>query len=143
MAAAQWVVLVLTVLATAVASYLYNDGFDRALKPMLVAVAVIGAVGTGLFFLSEALTPTASSLPHCDWSNLDDNFRPQCESRGEAMRRAAHESGAHVLSSYVIGPSLEFVAVCAGGASGWLLAKASKRKPTDGRRGRIAFNDED
>lgn len=141
MAAVQWIVLVLTVVATAVAAYLYNDGHDRALKPMLVAVAVIGAVGTGLFWIGELMTPPASAVPQCDWSDLGDDLSPSCESSSEAARRAAGESGDHFVSSYLIGPTVEFLGVCAGGVIGWLVAKATRRKPTDGREGRILMDD--
>jgi len=142
MAVAQWIVLALTVVATAVATYLHNDGHDRALKPVLVAVAVIGAVGTGLFWIGELITPLPSAVPQCDWSDLGDDLSPHCESSEDAVRRAAGESGDHVLSSFVIGPTVEFVGVSAGAAVGWLLAKASRRKPTDRREGRILMDDE-
>lgn len=141
MEALQLIVLVLTVVATAVATYLYNDGHDRALKPMLVTVAVIGAVGTGLFWLGEAMTTPASAVPRCDFSDVGPDLSPTCESSGEASRRAAGESGSHVLSSYVIGPVVEGLGLGVGGAVGWLVAKATRQKPTDGRRGRILLED--
>ncbi len=76
MAAAQWAVLLLTVLAAGLASYLYNDGRDHHIRLVLQAGVVIGLVGTALFFVGEVLSTPASAVPQCDWSNLGEDLRP-------------------------------------------------------------------
>ncbi len=140
MAAAQSVVLILTVLVTSVASYLYNDGRDTHLKGVLHVAMAIGIVGTGLFIAAEALSRPASAVPECDWSNLGDDLRPECESTGEASRDAAIKSWLHFRSSYIVGPTVEFTGVAAGGMLGLLAASATGRRPSDGRDRQIFFD---
>jgi hypothetical protein len=140
MAVVQWVVLSLTLVTAGLASYLYNDGRDHHIK-LVHASIVIGLVGTALFVVSEALSTPASSLPQCDWSNLDEDLAPQCETDAEASWRAANESGRHFVSSYIIGPTVEFAAVTVGGVLGLLGAMATRRRPSDGRPREIYVDD--
>lgn len=140
MEAAQWAVLSLTALAAGLVSYFYNDGRDHHARLVLRADVVIGLVGTALFILG-GLSPPASSVPQCDWSNPGDDLEPQCETTGEASHRAANESGGEFLDDFVIGPAYEFIGVVAGGTVGLLVAKATRRRPPDGRQALLLFDD--
>ena len=142
MAAAQWAVLSLTVVAAGLASYLYNDGRDHHTRLVLRAGVVIGLVGSALFFVAEVLSTPASAVPQCDWTNLGEDLRPQCETTAEAARRAANESGRHFVSNYIIGPSVEFAAVAVGGVVGLLGATATRGRRSDGRPRQIFFDNE-
>jgi len=142
MAAVQWAVLLSTVVTAGVASYLYNDGRDHHIRLVLRASVVIGFVGTALFFVGEARSTPASAVPQCDWSNLGEDLLPRCETTAEAARRAADESGRHFISSYLIGPTVEFVAVAVGGVGGLLTAAATRRRPSDGRSWKVLADEE-
>lgn len=138
--ATQWLVLGCTVIAAGVASYLYNDGRDRYLGAVVTALAVIGAVGIGLNVLAAAVTGPPTAVPSCDWSDLDDEFRPSCESQAQATTRAAAESR-QWLASEGTGIALEIVGVAVGGGIGLVVASATHRRPADGRPRRLMPDD--
>lgn len=140
MAAAQFGVLLLTVLAAGVVSFMYNDGHGTHVKTALQVAAAIGIVGTGLFIAAESLSRPASAVPQCDWLNLGDDLRPRCESTSEASRRAGTESSLHFRSRYIVAPTVEFAGVAAGGVVGLLAAAATRRSATDGRDRQIFFD---
>lgn len=138
---AQWAVTCSVMLAAGLASYFYNDGRDRHLESVLRAAAVIGAIGTGLFFVGEALATPPSGVPECDWSNLDQDLRPDCETPGQASRRAAGEGASHFVSSYLVGPAIEMGATTVGAIAGFLVALTTTRHPTDGRARRVMVDE--
>lgn len=140
MLVAQWLVLGCTVIAAGVASFLYNDGRDRYLGAVVTACAVIGAVGIGLSVLAAAVTGPPTAVPSCDWSDLDDELRPRCESQAQAAARAAAESR-QWLASAGTGIALETVGVTISGGIGLLVATATHHRPTDGRPRRLMLDD--
>jgi hypothetical protein len=141
-AVAQWVVTFLTASAAGLSTYLYNDGRDRSLALVLRAAAVIGVVGTVLFFASQAATPPPSSAPECDWSNIGPDLRPDCETTAEASRRAAGEGLSNLASTVLIGPMIEGAALTVGAVAGFLVAIATARRPTDGRAPRLVIDED-
>ena len=142
MGAVQWLVIALTAVAAALASFFYNDGRDHHLKLTLQAGAVIAFTGMVLFYVGEALTPPVNAAPQCAWTDLDDDLTPNCESSAEASRRAAEESLGHFVSTYLVGPTVELAAVVAGGLVGFVAAGATGRSPSDGRPRRVLVDDD-
>lgn len=142
MVAVQWLVVALSAVAAGLASFFYNDGRDHHLKLTLQAGAVIAFTGTALFYVGEALTPPASAVPQCDWTDLGDDLTPDCESSAEASSRAAGESLDHFVSSYLVGPIVEFAAVVGGGLVGFIAAGSTGRSPSDGRPRRVLVDDD-
>jgi hypothetical protein len=139
---AQSVVLGLTVVAAGMATFFFNDGRDNQLKRTTLAAAVIGATGTVLFFVGEALTAPASAVPRCEWTDVGNDLSPRCESSGEASRRAAEQSLDHLTSGYLLGPALEGAATLGGAAVGLAAAMVTRRAPSDGRRRRLLIDDD-
>ena len=129
----EWVVLLATVIVAGVATYAYNDQRDGALRQLLLVLAGLGVVSTGLLWLTIAQTPPASSVPRCDFSS----GAPVCESSGEASRRAAGESVDFFSSTYLVGPVKDAAAIGLGALTGLGLAAATGRKPDDGRKPRL------
>lgn len=129
---AQWAVLVVSGVVAGVAAFVVRGGRERYLGRVVTVGVVVAGLGTALFWLGEVLAPPAGALPVCDFSDLDDDLRPACETAEEAMARAAGESREHLVSSYVLGPLLEGAVVSVGALVGVVAAGVTGPRPRRG-----------
>jgi hypothetical protein len=130
-------VVVLAAILSLIATFLYCDGHDRPLGAVLKVIAAVSAIGFGLALVSAALTNPASSVPECTYRTEHGQVVADCESTGEASRRAAGEAGSDFVERYIVGPIRDGAIVFAAGLVGMFAARATARRPTDGRRMRV------